>query len=119
MGGSWHRLNTDVQLDIETVTSLRQQGNIFRLVDVAMMITGKCRDYAGQQLRFVRDRYQDFREKITMKRFPGRGRETPVGDIYTVVELIMLLPGKRTGLLNLGKAIQDSANLPYKAAGEP
>ena len=44
-----------------------------------MMITGKGRDYAGQQLRFVRDRYQDFREKITMKRFPGRGRETPVG----------------------------------------
>ena len=24
-----------------------------------------------------------------MKRFPGRGRETPVGDIYAIVELIL------------------------------
>ena len=33
-------------------------------------------------------------------KFPGRGqRETPVGDIYAVVELIMLLPGRRAGLV--------------------
>ena len=40
---------------------------------------------------------------ITHLKFPGRGqRETPVGDIYTVVELIMLLPGKRAGLACIG-----------------
>ena len=38
--------------------------------------------------------------KVRHLKFPGRGqRETPVGDIYAVVELIMVLPGRRAGLV--------------------
>ena len=40
---------------------------------------------------------KDFRAKVTMKRFPGRGRETPVGDVYAIVELIMVLPRAAAG----------------------
>ena len=39
-----------------------------------------------------------------MKRFPGRGRETPVGDVYAIVELVMLLPGRRAGLVRTDAA---------------
>ena len=63
------------------------------------MTTGKGRDFSAHQIRQVRERYADLQGQILKERFPGRGRETPVGDTYTVVELIMLLPGRRAGLV--------------------
>ena len=62
------------------------------------MVTGSDRNYAAQQLRFLRDRFPAVNDKIVNWEFQGeRQRATPVGDIYVVVELIMLLPGKRSG----------------------
>ena len=53
-------------------------------------------DYAGEQIRIIMDKFPDVVEKIGHLEFQGRGqRSTPVGDIYVVVELIMLLPGAR------------------------
>ena len=48
----------------------------------------------------MRERYLEVNEKIINLKFPGRGqRPTPAGDIYAAVELIMLLPGRRAGLV--------------------
>ena len=86
-------------VETTTISGLRRQGEAFSCVDVATMTTGKGRDFSAHQIRQVRERYADLQEQILKERFPGRGRETPVGDTYAVVELIMLLPGRRAGLV--------------------
>ena len=87
------------------ITSLRRQGVSFSCVDVATLITGKERNYAGQQIRLVKERYPEVQDRFLSLKFPGRGqRETPVGDIYAIVELIMLLPGRRAGLVRSNAA---------------
>ena len=73
----------------------RRRGNLFSLIDIAMLATGKSVDYAAQQIRTIRDKFQ-VSDKIGNLEFQGHGqRSTPVGDIYVVVKLIMLPPGGR------------------------
>ena len=48
----------------------------------------------------VGEQFPEVQQKMLNLQFPGIGqRPTPVGDIYVVVELIMLLPGKRASLV--------------------
>ena len=82
------------------VKGVRMKDQLFSLVDVTMLVTGKDCNYAAQQIRFLRERYLEVNEQIINLKFPGRGqRRTPAGDIYAAVELIMLLPGRRAGLV--------------------
>ena len=65
-----------------------------------MLLTCKGRDYAAQQIRYLRELFPEVSARHTNIKFPGRGqRQTPIGDIYAIVELIMLLPGRRAGLV--------------------
>ena len=78
---------------------MRKKGTLYSLVDIAMMVTGNDK-YAAQQIDRIKERYHEVSAKCRNLKFPGRGqRETPVGDIYTVVEFIMLLPRKHAGLI--------------------
>ncbi len=77
------------------IKRIRKKDEQFSLVDVASLITGKDAKYAHQQFQITVDGHPEVSEKIGYLKFPGRGqRETPVGDIYVVVEVIMLLPGR-------------------------
>ena len=94
------RLAEAFGVDPDTVHRIRRRDALFSLIDIAMMVTGNDRDYAGQQIRFVQNKYHEVRDKLSNLKFPGRGqRETPVGDIYVVAEFVMLLPGKRAALV--------------------
>ena len=87
-------------VDAKAVKRVRTQDQLFSLVDVTMLVTGKDCNYAAQQIRFLRERHPEVNEKIINLKFPGRRqRLTPAGDVYTAVELIMLLPGRRAGLV--------------------
>ena len=86
--------------DTNAVKQVREKDQLFSLVDVTMLVTGKDCNYAAQHIRFLRERYNELHEKIINFKFPGPGQhDTPAGDIYVVVELIMLLPGRRAGLV--------------------
>ena len=82
------------------VLNMHRRGNLFSLIDVAAIVTGKSTDYAGKQIRIIGDQFPAVRNRMTDCKFPGeRQRLTPAGDIYVVVELIMLLPGMRASLV--------------------
>ena len=74
---------------------MRRKGSLYSLIDIAMMVTALDSNAAKHQVTSVTKNYPEVGKAITHLKFPGRGqRETPVGDIYTVVEFIMLLPGR-------------------------
>ena len=75
-------------VEAATIMSMRRQGNLFSCVDVASIVTGKSANQAGEQVRLAVAKHTDLQGKILKKRFPGRGRETWVGDVYAIVELI-------------------------------
>jgi len=77
-------------------------GRNFSLVDVASLVTGRGTDYAGKQLRRIFDNHDDLHKKCMYASFGHR--PTPMGDIRTVVEVIMLLPGARAGLVRADAA---------------
>jgi hypothetical protein len=88
------------QVSKEKITKMRKKDTLYSLIDIAMMVTGMPVTNAAEQIRRVRERFNEVDAKCVNLKFPGRGqRDTPVGDIYTVVELIMLLPGKRAGMI--------------------
>jgi hypothetical protein len=94
------RLSAVFAVDKSIVLKMRRCGNLFSLIDVAALVTGKSTDYASQQIRIIGEQFPAVREKITDWKFQGeRQRSTPTGDIYVVVELIMLLPGTRASLV--------------------
>ena len=77
-------------------------GLLFSLVDVASLVTGRGTDYAGKQLRRIFINHVDLRTRCPNASFGHR--PTPMGDIRTVVEVIMLLPGERAGLIRADAA---------------
>ena len=84
----------------DSVEQVRKRGDLFSLVDVTMLVTGNNARYAATEICTVCHRHREVSNKVRHLKFPGRGqRETPVGDIYAVVELIMVLPGRRAGLV--------------------
>ena len=87
-------------VEVATIKSLRRQGESFSCVDVTMLLTGKGRDYAAQQIRYLRERYPEVSARHTNIKFAGRGqRETPVGDVYAIVELIFCASCRMHGQL--------------------
>ena len=75
----------------------------FKLVlhDFTLILRGFCVDFTWILRGCCENAFLRFRHLVPTKclnfKFLGRGqRETPVGDIYTGVEFIMLLPGMIT-----------------------
>ena len=78
------------------IMSIRRQNDKFSLIDVAMLVTNNSREHAGHRIEELFSQHPEVCRKTTNFKFKGRGqRDTPVGDIYVVVEMVMLLPGKR------------------------
>ena len=51
-------------VDAKAVKGVRTQDQLFSLVDVTMLVTGKDCNYAAQQIRFLRERHPEVNEKI-------------------------------------------------------
>jgi hypothetical protein len=63
-------------------------------VDLAMVVTGKDRDHAGQTLRALSDEVFPSL-KFSDRKFPGKGNShTKLVSFQNAIELIMVLPGK-------------------------
>jgi hypothetical protein len=68
------------------------------LIDIGRMVTQKSGDYVGQQLREILKRHPELLTKC--EKVPcGQGSHLWVGNTLAVVELIMLLPGNRAGVI--------------------
>ena len=70
------------------VDKATQQASV---IDLIRMITGGSSNHAGQQLSRLG---HELNTKIDQLRINGKGRETPVADAKTCVEIIWCLPGK-------------------------
>ena len=95
-----HRLAGVLGAEPERIAGIRRREDKFSLIDVGVLVTGKSSRYAAEQQRMLQERFPAVDEKIVHWKFPGgRQRETPVGDIYVVVVMIMLLPGRKAALV--------------------
>ena len=88
-------LATLLDKDVNTIQKIRTTENLdISLFDMIMAVTGKNNNDAGEAFRTVCKRHPEVQEKILNFKFPGRGqRDTPVANLATMVEIIMLLPG--------------------------
>ena len=64
------------------------------VIDVIQIITGLPSNKASQALSRVLGQYGELAPKCGQLKFDGRGRETPVADAVTLLEIIWLCPGK-------------------------
>ena len=65
------------------------------LIDTVMTLSGLDACQCARTLRDLFDRFPELRCKISQYKFPGRGqRDTPVADLATVYEILMVLPGR-------------------------
>ena len=65
------------------------------LIDTVAIMSGLDANQAGLALRSIQQRYPEVQYKISNYKFPGRGqRDTPVADLATVYEILMVLPGR-------------------------
>ena len=62
--------------------------------DVIAVITGKKGSYATQVFSRIKEHNTEFVPKCDKLRINGKGRETPVADAATLVEVAWLCPGK-------------------------
>jgi hypothetical protein len=76
------------------VGAVRRSGELLSLADVACLVTGQSSAAAGRTLKRLRDAHPEWAAKCHMRHFPGARAGSPclVGDIYAVVEMVMLLP---------------------------
>jgi len=71
----------------------------FSLVDVAQALTGKQSHYAQEIIRRIRKSNPEVDAKCGHLKFAGKGqKDTPVGDIVLVLEIIGLLPGSNAAI---------------------
>ena len=80
----------------ESVVQIRKTNTTppqISVVDVDAVITGKGRDLRCAPDSTRARALPGSSRKIIMKRFASRGRETPVGDVYAIVEVVMLTGG--------------------------
>jgi hypothetical protein len=69
------------------------------IYDVISLISGLDGNHAGKAFRELVQQHPEVHSNGVNFKFPGRGqRETPVADAKGIVEIIMLLPGKRAAL---------------------
>ena len=66
-----HQLAEAFGVDAEAVINMRRHADAFSCVGIAMMMMGKGRDYAAQQIRLVCDRYPHLSEQNHYETFPG------------------------------------------------
>jgi hypothetical protein len=67
----------------------------FEIIPAFMALSNKDRNQSGEDLRTILTKHPEVQEKILNFKFKGRGqRDTPVTDLQTLVELIMLHPCK-------------------------
>jgi hypothetical protein len=65
-------------------------------LDVAMAVTGKDNNQAARAIRDITAAHPEVKHFLFNFQFPGQGqRKTPVTDVRGIVEVVMLLPGKR------------------------
>jgi hypothetical protein len=70
------------------------------VIDIVMNITGQDRHDAAQTIRNLSDKFTDVGNAFSNFQFEGQGqRETPVARLATIVEIIMLLPGRIAALI--------------------
>ena len=89
------------QVQTEEIQRMRTtKHGLFSLVDIAMLVSNVSAEHAAIQIRRVQKQYPDVFTQCKDFKFPGAGqRVTPTGDIYVCIELVMLLPGRRAGMV--------------------
>ena len=104
---------------------MRRSNDLFSFIDITMMATANDRNYAGQQIRFVQNKYPEINDDIKHLQFPGRGqRETPACDISTLTCVVIRLPNADLQsclriLVLLGKTVGASEDAIMRAAKTP
>jgi hypothetical protein len=72
-----------------------QKGSVY---DVVMAVTGCAQSNAAQVFLRLTEQYPAFEPrglKVAKTRINGTGKETPVADAATLIEIAFLLPGKK------------------------
>ena len=92
-----HQLADLFGVSVERVQNIRKAElevrPVYSLIDISALVTGKSAKMCSEQLHYLA---MNFAEKFGHFKFKGRGqKETPVGDVYTCMEVIVLLPGPR------------------------
>jgi hypothetical protein len=84
-------------LGVEEVTiQIRQtEEKKASVIDAIRLFTGLNANHAAEKFRDLVRRYPDLNAKIVIYKFAGRRqRETPITDLATLYEILMLLPGR-------------------------
>ena len=81
--------------DVNSVGHIRRTENgELSVIDVTMAVTGKNAQAAAKDVSSLHEKYPEVCQKLTHFKFHGRGqRETPIANLATMVEVLMLLPG--------------------------
>ena len=81
--------------DVHSVNRIRTTEKCdVSVIDVVMGVTGKTNNESAEAFRRLCEAYPEVGKKVPHFKFPGRGqRETPIANLATMVEIIMLLPG--------------------------
>ena len=81
--------------DVNSIGHIRTTENWdISVIDVAAAITGKTNSAAMQDFQRIGKKYPETITKCDTFRFRGRGQQdTPIANLATMVEIIMLLPG--------------------------
>tara|TARA_B110000027_G_C16067143_1_gene277271 strand:+ start:44 stop:1090 length:1047 start_codon:yes stop_codon:yes gene_type:complete len=89
-----HMGMNDLQIVDPGVIRKDNETGMFSVIDVATAVTGKPPRHAADDVRTVVRGLPELSEKISQLRINGKGRQTPVADLPTLVEIIWELPGK-------------------------
>ena len=81
--------------DVNSVGHIRRTDNgELSVIDVAMAVTGKNAQHSAKDFSRLCEAYPEVWTKCPHFKFSGRGqRDTPIANLATMVEIIMLLPG--------------------------
>ena len=80
---------------VSTIGSLRKTvDQKVSVIDVTAAVTGRGKHGSAEAVRTICQNFPEVGGKIGHLSFPGPGqRETPIADLATMIEIIMLLPG--------------------------
>ena len=81
--------------DVNSVGHIRTTENWeISVIDVTAAVTGKSNNHSAEAVRALCSRFPEVNDRIVNFRFRGPGqRDTPIANLATMVEIIMLLPG--------------------------
>jgi ribosomal protein S11 len=84
-------------LGVEEVTiQIRQTSDKkASVIDAVRLFLGLDANQAAERVRQICERYPEVKARICIYKFPGRRqRDTPIADLATLYEILMLLPGR-------------------------